>query len=114
MLMNPAELRAEVAAVFAQALKIEVPSYDTDLFATGLLDSLGFVDLLLELERHFGVRVEIESIEPANFSCIGNIADFIVGQRKFFDADERGLRYRGVEQSAGRPDPSAVPAPRPA
>ena len=77
-----ADLRRAVAAVFADALKIEVPSHDTDLLATGLLDSLGFVDLLLELERRFGLRVAMETIEPDNFRSVANIAQFIAGQRK--------------------------------
>jgi len=77
-----ADLRTAVAAVFADALKIEVPSHDTDLLATGLLDSLGFVDLLLELERRFGLRVAMETIEPDNFRSVANIAQFIAGQRK--------------------------------
>ena len=76
------DLRTEVAAVFADVLKIEVPSYDTDLLATGLLDSLGFVDLLLELERRFGMRVSLETIEPENFRSVANIAQFMVAQRK--------------------------------
>lgn len=77
-----ADLRTAVAAVFADALKIEVPSHDTDLLATGLLDSLGFVDLLLELERRFGLHVAMETIEPDNFRSVANIAQFIAGQRK--------------------------------
>ena len=77
-----ADLPRAVAAVFADALKIEVPSHDTDLLATGLLDSLGFVDLLLELERRFGLRVAMETIEPDNFRSVANIAQFIAGQRK--------------------------------
>src|SRR2546422_2967610 len=77
-----ADLRTEVAVVFADALKIEVPSHDTDLLATGLLDSLGFVALLLELERRFGLRVAMEAIEPDNFRSVTNIAQFIASQRK--------------------------------
>ena len=77
-----ADLRTAVATVFADALKIDVPSHDTDLLATGLLDSLGFVDLLLELERRFGLRVAMETIEPDNFRSVANIAQFIAGQRK--------------------------------
>ena len=77
-----ADLRAEVAAVFADGLKINVPSHDTDLLATGLLDSLGFVDLLLELERRFGVRVALDRLEPDDFRSVGTIADFIAAQRK--------------------------------
>jgi len=75
------DLRAEVAAVFSQALKIEVPSHDTDLLATGLLDSLGFVDLLVELERRCGVRVAMESVEPEDFRSIARIAEFVATQR---------------------------------
>ena len=77
-----ADLRAEVAAVFAHTLKIEVSSLDTDLLATGLLDSLGFVDLLLELERRCGVRVALESVEPEDFRSIARIAEFVATQRR--------------------------------
>jgi acyl carrier protein len=77
-----AALRAEVAAVFADALKIEVPTHDADLLATGLLDSLGFVDLLLELERRFGVHLAMEDLEPDDFRSVASIAAFVVAQRK--------------------------------
>ena len=76
-----AGLRDEVAALFADGLRIEVPSHDTDLLATGLLDSLGFVDLLLAFERRFGVQVAMESLEPDNFRSVAAIAEFIVAQR---------------------------------
>jgi acyl carrier protein len=72
-------LREQVAAVFADVLKIKVPTYETDLLATGLLDSLGFVNLLLELEQRFGVRVEMEAIEPDHFRSIERIAAFVAG-----------------------------------
>ena len=72
-----AGLRNKVAALFADVLKIEVPSHDTNLLATGLLDSLGFVELLLQLERGFGIRVEMESLEPEDFRSIERIAAFI-------------------------------------
>ena len=72
-----AGLRSQVAALFADVLKIEVPSHDTNLLATGLLDSLGFVELLLQLERRFGIHVEMESLEPEDFRSIESIAAFI-------------------------------------
>jgi acyl carrier protein len=77
-----ADLCAEVSAVFAGTLKIEVPSHDTDLLATGLLDSLGFVELLLALERHCGVRVAMESVDPEDFRSITRIAEFVATQRR--------------------------------
>jgi acyl carrier protein len=76
-----ADLRSEIAAIFADALNIEVPSPDTDLLATGLLDSLGFVDLLLALERRLGVHIAMESLEPDNFRSLTSIAAFVVAQR---------------------------------
>jgi acyl carrier protein len=72
----------EVAALFAEVLKIEVPSHDTNLLATGLLDSLGFVELLLQLERRFGIHVEMESLEPEDFRSIESIAAFVGAQRQ--------------------------------
>jgi acyl carrier protein len=76
-----ASLCDEIAAVFANGLRIEVPSHETDLLATGLLDSLGFVDLLLALERRFGVRVAMETLEPDNFRSVAAIAEFIIAHR---------------------------------
>jgi len=75
-------LRAEVAAIFADVLKIEVPDHGTDLLATGLLDSLGFVELLVELERRFGVEVAMEALELANFRSVAAIAAFVAAERK--------------------------------
>jgi len=38
-------------ALFAESFHIEVPSSDTDLLESGLLDSFQFVELLAQLER---------------------------------------------------------------
>jgi acyl carrier protein len=75
------ELRAQIAAVFTQALKIDVPSHDTDLLATGLLDSLGFVELMLQLEQLFGLHIAMEDFEPDDFRSIAKIAAFVAAQR---------------------------------
>jgi acyl carrier protein len=53
-------LHAQLAALFADDLHIDVPTPDTDLFATARLDSLGVVELVLELERRFGISIETE------------------------------------------------------
>ena len=79
---EPRALQDRVAAIFTETLKINVPSYDTDLLATGLLDSLGFVELLLQLERNLGVHLAIESLEPDDFRSIARIAVFVEQQRR--------------------------------
>lgn len=70
-------LRERVAGVFSSALHLDVPSFDTDLFDTGVLDSLAFVELLVQLEREFGVTTSVDDLEAEHFQSISRIADFI-------------------------------------
>ena len=70
-------LRERVAAIFSGALHLEVPSFDTDLFETGVLDSLAFVELLLQLEREFGVTTSVDDLDVATFQSVATIADFV-------------------------------------
>ena len=74
---DPTALHDQVAGVFLRSLNLEVPSPDTDLFETGLLDSLAFVELLLALERDFGVTTAVEDLEVDNFRSIARIAEFV-------------------------------------
>jgi acyl carrier protein len=70
-------LRERVAAIFSGALHLDVPSWDTDLFDTGVLDSLAFVELLLQLEREFGVTTSVDDLDAETFKSISCIADFV-------------------------------------
>ena len=70
-------LRDQIAALLCEALQLEVPSADTDLFETGILDSLAFVELLLALERRFGMATPLEDLEVDNFKSISRIADYV-------------------------------------
>ena len=63
--------------MFSGALRLDVPSFDTDLFDTGVLDSLAFVELLVQLEREFGVTTSVDDLEAENFRSISSIAAFI-------------------------------------
>lgn len=73
---NP-DLHERIAGIFAAALNMEVPSAETDLFEAGLLDSLAFIELLLQLEREFGVATVLEDLEADNFRSIARIAAFV-------------------------------------
>ncbi|HZI21190.1 MAG TPA: acyl carrier protein [Gemmatimonadales bacterium] len=76
-----ASLHAELNALFTKALGVEVPSPDTDLLATGRLDSVGFVELLMQLEKRFGLRVELDDVEVDDFRSLAAIAAFISERR---------------------------------
>lgn len=73
-------LRNRIACLFVDALHLEVPSLDDDLFETGILDSLAFVELLLQLERTFGVTASVDDLELENFKSIERIAEFVASR----------------------------------
>ena len=79
--MNTAQrLHERIGKVFSDKLNVEIPGSDVDLFETGLLDSLAFVELLLHLECEFGVTVPIDDLEIDNFRSIGRVAEFVLSR----------------------------------
>jgi acyl carrier protein len=76
------ELQKQVAALFAEHLELEVPSVQTDLIDAGILDSLKFVDLLMQLEQKFEARIDLNTLELDNFRSIQKIADFLARRPK--------------------------------
>jgi acyl carrier protein len=70
-------VQAELNALFADDLRVEVPSPDTDLLDTGRLDSVGMVDLLLHLEKRFGLRLDMADLEIDDFRSLASIAAFV-------------------------------------
>ena len=73
-------LRERIASMFSRTLNLDVPSVESDLFESGVLDSLAFVDLLVALEQEFGVTTVLEDLEVDNFQSIARIADFVMSR----------------------------------
>ena len=79
--MNDTSLITErLGALFAESFQIEVPSADTDLLESGILDSLQFVELLAQLERHFGFRVKLEDIDLDDLRTLARIARLVAAR----------------------------------
>ena len=70
-------LERRIAVLFSDKLNVQVPSLETDLIDTGLVDSLTFVEFLAHLEQDFGVHVSLEDLEIDNFRTIARIAAFV-------------------------------------
>lgn len=70
-----------VGAIIVERLHIEVEGDDVDLFDTGLIDSLTFVDLLMALEQEFGVSAGVDDLDLDNFRTIAQIASFVDERR---------------------------------
>jgi methoxymalonate biosynthesis acyl carrier protein len=75
--MPPTTLHADIVDLFEAGLGLSVPSAEADLFETGVLDSMSFVELLLQIETAFGLTLNLPDIEFENFRSIDRIADFI-------------------------------------
>jgi methoxymalonate biosynthesis acyl carrier protein len=73
-----ADIQRRIAGWFLQSLGLEIPTPETDLFETGVLDSLAFVELLLQLERDFGVKIALDEVEIDHFKSVERIATFLL------------------------------------
>ena len=69
-----------LGALFVESLHIEAPSADTDLFETGILDSLQLVELLLQLEQRFGFQIKIDDIDLDDLRTLARIAGLVVAR----------------------------------
>ena len=70
-----------LGALFVDNLHIDAPPPDTDLFESGTIDSLQLVELLLQIERSFGVQIAVESIDLDNLRTLARIAGLIAAQQ---------------------------------
>lgn len=68
--------------VVAETLDIEgsVLSLDTDLLATGRLDSLAMVTLVAFLEDEVGVSITIDQLVPENFASVRRMTELVLQQ----------------------------------
>ena len=74
---DPNIIVERLGALFVEHFHIAVPSPDTDLLETGILDSLQFVELLLQLEQRFGLRIRIDDIDLDNLRTLARIAQVV-------------------------------------
>jgi acyl carrier protein len=58
-------------------LSVEVSSDDADLIEQGLIDSLGLVSIIAEIEHEFQVQLALEEFNPDDFRSVNRIADFV-------------------------------------
>jgi D-alanine--poly(phosphoribitol) ligase subunit 2 len=65
-----------VIRVFHDAIGVEVSSPTLDLIEAGVLDSLGLVTLLFELEREFSVVIPLE-LEIDSLRTVETLASLI-------------------------------------
>jgi acyl carrier protein len=50
-------------------------SPDTELLATGILDSFGFLDLIVHIESKTGLHIDLADADPAEFSFVRGLCN---------------------------------------
>ncbi len=73
-------LRDQIKTLFVQHMNVEVPSHETDLLESGLLDSMGLVDLLVHIEKTFGLTIGLEELDVEDFRSVATIAAVVGGR----------------------------------
>lgn len=76
----------ETANTIRQLLK-QIPGADhsaiaslkdnDSLFDLGILDSLGLIELISQIESHFSITLAEESLVPSNFESLAKIVSFL-------------------------------------
>jgi acyl carrier protein len=61
---------------------------DTNLMDSGVLDSLGFVELILFIETQSGCQIDLMDVDPAEFSVVKSLCGIAWrhDQKESFDA----------------------------
>ena len=69
-----------VLQIYREALDIEVDGLDVDVFEEGLLDSLGLVVLVAEIEERYGLRIPFETLDIDEFRTVRSLARIVEAQ----------------------------------
>lgn len=66
---------------FVEARTQESVGYDTNLAEIGALDSMGRIELLIFIEREFGIEVSDSEAQTADLSSVCRITDFVCEEK---------------------------------
>ena len=81
MTVDTEELKAVVLACIEASTQTGRQSSaiadDSDLVAEGVLDSLGFIKLIAELENRLGIRIEFDGLDPEHVTVLGPLCRHI-------------------------------------
>jgi len=78
---NGVPVSERVHRLFRESLNLDVASEQTDLFESGLLDSLALVELLFAIEGEFQIQVALDELDIDNFRTVERISAFVAGSQ---------------------------------
>lgn len=71
------ETLSRISDLIRDRLSVEVPTPDTDLIESGLLDSLALVTLIAALEEAFACELPLDDFDLERFRSVARIGEFL-------------------------------------
>ncbi|MGH8930848.1 MAG: phosphopantetheine-binding protein [Egibacteraceae bacterium] len=72
------DLAKRISLLIRDLLTVDIPTPDTDLIDTGVLDSIAVVSLIVGLEEAYGHELPLDGFDVEYFRTPGRIADYLV------------------------------------
>jgi acyl carrier protein len=79
--VSPDVIRKFLMQKFPQAKKRNITNQD-NLLESGIIDSLGVLEIVTFLQEEFSLAVEDDELTPENFQNIHSIAQFVEQRRR--------------------------------
>jgi methoxymalonate biosynthesis acyl carrier protein len=80
--MNDAPVKQQIREFIERHIRQRDFDDDVDIFALGFVNSMFAMQLVLFVERDFGIKVEDEDLEIDNFKSVNAIADLVERKRR--------------------------------
>ena len=83
--IDPGEVKQFIVGFFSDALQVagidpdELPD-DMDLLQTGVIDSMGILEITIALEERFEVPIDLEELPADQLVAVGPLASFVANQ----------------------------------
>jgi acyl carrier protein len=81
------DVRSFIASYFSEHVQSQGRSFspedlsdDRDLLLSGLIDSLGLLELMVALSEFAGRDLDFEALDPEAMTVVGPLCDFVVEQ----------------------------------
>ena len=111
MLLNQSSppLVRTIGNLLAEKLLVEVHSPEDDLLATGVLDSHSLIELLLNLEQHFGMKIPLDELQIEDVRSVRSMLCRLLRafcfQFTLASSADRGLHSSSVPSLRRRREP---------
>ena len=83
--MSEADVKAQIVASLEPVLRLHGLAIagltdDVDLRAEGLVDSLGFLRLIGDLERRLAVSIDLSELDPSQLTRVGALSRYVAAR----------------------------------